>query len=222
MISFFFWLLHRPFIVSLISYFLHLFLVDTIDGLILPTITALAYSSNPNREESYEAIRQTIEVTRNSPTLERMSKPLANLIWDALQVQDQIENEKSNFFEESLREVTRSLGLRSPKITERDSISACYLNESLPPLFDMIMKYSSSQRNDVWTGLIANANSGGENVHRGSILGAFLGAAAGKIDSVPEKMTSGLFHKDELEKEINEFVLCVTGSKLNMLKKSEL
>ena len=71
----------------------------------------------------------------------------------------------------------------------------------------MMLKYSSYQ-NNVWNGILANANAGGENVHRGSILGAFLGAAVGR-NAIPEQMIDGLYHKDELEKEINDFVACI-------------
>ena len=89
----------------------------------------------------------------------------------------------------------------------------------------MILKYSSSnQKNDVWTGLLANANAGGENVHRGSILGAVLGATMETKEDLPAKMINGLYHKDELEEEINAFVNCITGEKENekFMEKSDL
>lgn len=179
--------------------------VDTIDGLILPTITALAYSTNPNREEAYEAIQQTIAVTRNSRSLEQMSKPLADLIWDVLKNDGQ-ENET---LRTSFNKAAKSMGLPKPRISRQDGISACYLHSSLPPLFDMMLKYATSIPNDVWTGVLANANAGGENVHRGSILGAILGGAA-TMENIPTtKMIDGLYHKDELTKEIDAFVACI-------------
>lgn len=79
------------------------------------------------------------------------------------------------------------------------------------------MKYSSPQfkPNDVWTGLLANANAGGENVHRGSILGAVLGAAASTTDAMPNTLINGLYHKQELEQEINDFVDCILRENSN-------
>jgi ADP-ribosylglycohydrolase len=53
---------------------------------------------------------------------------------------------------------------------------------------------------------LANANAGGENVARGALLGALLGAYHG-TEKFPEWFISGLFDKDEISKEINEFVV---------------
>ena len=93
--------------------------MDTIDGLILPTITALAYSNNPNSDEAYEAIERTTVVTRNSPVLIRTSRLLANIIWDALSVNKSMNHNLEN----TLRDAARSLGLRSPMIKSTDDIS---------------------------------------------------------------------------------------------------
>lgn len=57
--------------------------------------------------------------------------------------------------------------------------------------------------------MVANANVGGENVHRGSILGAVLGSRAG-VERLPSKMIDGLHDKQDLEKEIDDFVQVVT------------
>jgi ADP-ribosylglycohydrolase len=70
----------------------------------------------------------------------------------------------------------------------------------------MMAKYMP--HGDAWTGLVANANVGGENVHRGALLGSFLGARAG-LERLPSKMIDGLYNKAELEKEIDAFVKAV-------------
>ena len=76
----------------------------------------------------------------------------------------------------------------------------------------MMLKYTTAFKNDVWTGVLANANAGGENVHRGSILGAILGAAT-TIENVPKtKMVDGLYHREELAYEIDSFVTCVMNN----------
>ena len=53
--------------------------------------------------------------------------------------------------------------------------------------------------------MLANANAGGENVARGSLLGALLGAAHG-IENFPIWAQEGLYKKDEIMSEINTFV----------------
>lgn len=86
---------------------------------------------------------------------------------------------------------------------------ACYLSSSFPPTLDTIAKYLPKR--DAWTGLIANANVGGENVHRGSILGAVLGSRAG-YDRLPSQLVDGLYDKRDLDKEIDEFVNTVLSN----------
>jgi len=49
--------------------------------------------------------------------------------------------------------------------------SACYVSESWPSVLYLAYKYRQQPRQ----GLIANTNLGGDNVHRGSVLGAILG-----------------------------------------------
>jgi len=82
----------------------------------------------------------------------------------------------------------------------------------------MLLKYSTAMPNDVWTGVLANANSGGENVHRGSILGAVLGASV-TMEKIPvHMMVDGLYHKDELAKEIQNFLASI----MQKFEKNEL
>ena len=42
-------------------------------------------------------------------------------------------------------------------------------------------------------GLIVNTNLGGDNVHRGAVLGALLGAADG-LEGFPQRWITGLRH----------------------------
>ena len=74
----------------------------------------------------------------------------------------------------------------------------------------MIRKYTrtsylNSETEGIWKALLANANIGGENVHRGAVLGAILGARVGD-ENLPEQLKSGLYDRQSLEEEINSFV----------------
>ena len=80
------------------------------------------------------------------------------------------------------------------------------MSSSFPPTLDSLAKYLPER--NAWTGLVANANVGGENVHRGSIMGAILGARAG-YDRLPAQLVNGLYDKQDLEKEIGDFVKAV-------------
>ena len=50
--------------------------------------------------------------------------------------------------------------------------------------------------------LLANANAGGDNVHRGMIMGLIAGASN---DELPSHLIEGLVAHDELEAEIDAF-----------------
>ncbi len=79
----------------------------------------------------------------------------------------------------------RSLGLDleallRKKRDDRDIIgrvfsSACYISDSWPSVLYLAYKY----RDDPRAGLLANANVGGDNVHRGALLGVLFGLING-------------------------------------------
>jgi ADP-ribosyl-[dinitrogen reductase] hydrolase len=53
--------------------------------------------------------------------------------------------------------------------------------------------------------VLTNTNVGGENCHRGAALGALMGAALGE-SKIPPRFINGLYCKDEIQKEINDFI----------------
>jgi ADP-ribosyl-[dinitrogen reductase] hydrolase len=53
--------------------------------------------------------------------------------------------------------------------------SACYIADAFPASLYLAWKYAD----DFEAGVIANANVGGDNCHRGAVIGALLGAASG-------------------------------------------
>ena len=180
--------------------------VDTIDGLILPTIAAMAVSSRASAslQDVENAAAQCASVTRKSSKLDQASRLWSRLVYASVKEED------DTVFYDQLNQCAQSLHLpRLPRPDAPDQITACYLSQSLPPLFDVMAKYTCApNKNNVWNALLSNANVGGENVHRGSILGAILGARAG-YEELSSQMVDGLFHRKELEKEIDAFVAAV-------------
>jgi ADP-ribosylglycohydrolase len=80
----------------------------------------------------------------------------------------------------------------------------------------MIAKYAQQTSGvTCWQALLANANIGGENVHRGAVLGAILGALAGD-DTLPTEMTDGLYDKGSIHREIDAFVESITRKSSNV------
>ena len=66
---------------------------------------------------------------------------------------------------------------------------ACYVEDSVPATLYLALKY----HDDPEQGLIANTNLGGDNAHRGAVLGALLGAGTG-MEAFPERWIKGLRH----------------------------
>jgi len=78
---------------------------------------------------------------------------------------------------------------------------ACYIDQSFPALLYLAGRYAD----DFAAALIANANVGGDNCHRGAVLGSILGAALG-VQGIPERWIAGLTARAALEDEIETFV----------------
>ena len=59
--------------------------------------------------------------------------------------------------------------------------------------------------NELESALIANTNAGDDNCHRGSVLGALLGAWLG-FDAIPLRWRQGLLAGPTLAQEVDEFI----------------
>jgi ADP-ribosyl-[dinitrogen reductase] hydrolase len=228
--------------------------VDAIDGLVLPTIVALATSARLESTASSlslttsstddmaasmgqvaKASSQCAAVTRKSEVLEYVAGRWGQVVAASIHVPPPLDhpseengqyNGEDGFFRQTLESVAQQTIRRNPnpsKAARLDQLmTACYLEQSLPPLLDMVSKYvpspavqsssSSPSGTWVWQALIDNANIGGENVHRGSVLGAILGARAGWTN-LPPRLIQGLYHHEELEQEINDFYNAVVQHK---------
>jgi len=99
----------------------------------------------------------------------------------------------------------RSIGMAMPELLKKahsDSdivgrlfSSACYITDSWPSVLYLAYKYFAA----VEAGLLANANLGGDNVHRGIVLGALLGLAN---NVQPTEIYNTLRDRDAIEEEI--------------------
>ncbi|MEO6824930.1 MAG: ADP-ribosylglycohydrolase family protein [Nitrosospira sp.] len=86
-----------------------------------------------------------------------------------------------------------------PEVVRRFFATACYPEHGLPLMLYLVMKHDLR----VEECLLANANAGGDNVHRGMIMGLIAGASN---DELPDHLVKGLVAHDELETEISAFV----------------
>ena len=135
--------------------------VDAIDGLVLPTIVALASSSRKDDiSKTATLTAQCAGVTRKSSVLENISGSWASVVQAAL-----YDDNDGDFMTKLESFSKKTIGrLPNAQVSDSSTMSACYLSGSLPGLLDMIAKYRNK---NAWDGLVSNANVGGENVHRG-------------------------------------------------------
>jgi ADP-ribosylglycohydrolase len=77
--------------------------------------------------------------------------------------------------------------------------TGCYTEHSLPVLMYLLHKYKFDFKDCI----LANANAGGDNVHRGIILGMLAGAAN---DKIPHELKAGLKEYEHIKKEIDDFI----------------
>ena len=78
---------------------------------------------------------------------------------------------------------------------------ACYIEHSGPSVLYLLAKYKT----DAEQALIANAEAGGDNCHRGAILGALLGAAGG-TGVFPSRWIEQLHDRTMILEEIERFI----------------
>ena len=78
---------------------------------------------------------------------------------------------------------------------------ACYIEDSFPSVLYLAARYA----HDFEGALIANTNAGGDNCHRGSVLGALLGAWLG-FEAIPLRWRQGLQAAPALAQEVEAFI----------------
>ena len=86
--------------------------------------------------------------------------------------------------------------------------TSCYPEHGVP----LLLVFAGRFPGQAEKALLANVNAGGDNVHRGMILGLLVGAMG---DGIPEHLCRGLANYEQLSKEINAFAeLALDGQSL--------
>jgi ADP-ribosylglycohydrolase len=84
-------------------------------------------------------------------------------------------------------------GWSDEKVIGQHLSTACYVEDAVPAVIFLALKYARQPEE----GLISNTNLGGDNVHRGAVLGALLGAENGET-AWPERWTKGLLEPPDV------------------------
>lgn len=180
----------------------------SIGGLVAlpPVIAAASRDGDPTAVDA--ALLSHLRLTHHSAKLERYAQALGKLLPSMLR-------EPGTRILPVVCATAQSLGFPVAKVVERvlrDQLSdlhvigntlspACYIDQSFPAVLYMVARYED----DFEAAMVANTNVGGDNCHRGAVLGALMGAAYG-LPAIPERWIRGLRCHDEIEREIDSFV----------------
>jgi ADP-ribosyl-[dinitrogen reductase] hydrolase len=178
--------------------------VDSMDALTLtiPVILKQFANANNTDEDICHSALSTIKITRNvSHEFERYCNAFTTLLLNVLRGDDLRDSVKiaANLTFQNGGNIIENIVKRG----DDDPMVACYIDSGFPAMLFMLYKYAD---NDMATVALANANAGGENVARGSCLGAVLGARSGAKGICSGWTEEGLVHKDEINAEIDAFV----------------
>jgi len=171
--------------------------VEAIDALVitLPVILANLFAEEQKRNEEVKA---AIFATRVAQEAAEFAVIYADLLRCVLL--------KEKSFKDAIVEAGKKIGFDVKKEVEShkgksDPMTACYIDSSFPVLLFYAYKYAENPEQAV----LASANGGGENVARGALIGALAGAEHG-ISKFPKNLVDELFEKDEISKEMEEFI----------------
>lgn len=180
----------------------------SIGGLVAlpPVIIEALRDGDPTTVDS--ALLAHLRLTHHSAKLERYALALGRLLPSMLR-------EPTTRIVPLVSATAQSLGFPIKKVVERiqrDQLSdlhvignilspACYIDQSFPAVLYLIARYED----DFEGAMVANTNVGGDNCHRGAVMGALMGAAYG-FRAIPERWIRGLRCHDEIEREIDSFV----------------
>ncbi len=163
----------------------------------LATLTPLVLFHAADRDAMHEAVGLHIELTHKGPVAAEAAAVFADLLHFSLQGAglDEAMARTGRDAHAALAWPYREWAASRPdeEIVGTQFSPACYLEEALPATLFLAVKYSADLRG----GLIANARLGGDNCHRGVVLGALLGAQGG-MKAVPEDWITGLYEQGRL------------------------
>lgn len=153
----------------------------------LATVPALvaALDGTP-RENLRRIVKEHVGLTHSHPNVLRAADTLVRLLWalnDGRTLHEAIRQEGGDWLSGNKAESWKSqpdehvIGARfSP---------ACYIAEAMPASLYLAWKY----HDDFSAGITSNAMVGGDNCHRGAVVGGLLGAAAGHV---PERFQGSI------------------------------
>ncbi|MGB0743979.1 MAG: ADP-ribosylglycohydrolase family protein [Opitutales bacterium] len=154
-------------------------------------LAALDTLNLESTEDKIMTVEAHLALTHHGQAVASAGRAFARIILSVskeVSLRDAIEAHASNFVDPA--QLDAWVAFEDRVVVGRHLTSACYLPESFISSLYLVWKY----HDDFSAGLIANARCGGDNAHRGAVVGALLAAANG----VPGRWLNGLDAKEQL------------------------
>ena len=152
----------------------------------LASVPALVSALGAGHPDLRAVVQEHVALTHKNSDVLRAADTLVRLHVaieiGALSVEEALFEEASDYIS---RRKVEAWSKKSDEAVIGEILSpACYIKDAFPAALYLVWKYAR----DFSGGIIANANLGGDNCHRGAVVGSLLGAAC----KVPLKWRAGL------------------------------
>ena len=163
-----------------------------------------------DKQRAIEAAQKHLSLTHRGERMEKAADFLIDTLWRLLQEEpietiftSGMKSQASPFFGHPFMKWHR---MQDDVVIGRYLSTACYVEDALPAVIFLASKYARNTEE----ALIANTNLGGDNAHRGGILGALLGAANG-VRSFPKRWITGIKNAPRLQRLITNIAKAPTN-----------
>lgn len=168
-----------------------------IGGLAHVPILAAFYAASTSG--ALAAVREHLALSHRSPEVEQAAVALVKIlhaVQGGASLPDAIFAHASDWF--SPKKAALWSREADDVVIGRRVSPACYIADAFPASLYLAWKYAG----DFSAGVFANAQVGGDNCHRGAVVGSLLGAC----QSLPETLVAGLFDSAHLQTKIGALV----------------
>ena len=158
----------------------------------LASVPPLAIAYAKDCEVAQAVVQRHVRLTHRGELVETAAKDLTTILHFILQgcgVRESIEKHGTNWI--GGRKLKAWATRPDEEVIGRILSPACYLEDAFPASLFLAWKYAD----DLEAALVANANLGGDNCHRGVVVGALVGASG---VPVPRAWKEGLLHQEAL------------------------
>lgn len=125
-----------------------------------------------DREELRAKVKEHVGLTHAHRNVQRAADTLVRILWDLRErkcLREALQVQAGDWI--SLRKADRWRQQPDTHVIGQRFSPACYIDQAMPAALYLAWKYGD----DFASGLRANAEAGGDNCHRGAVVGAILG-----------------------------------------------